>query len=203
MRAWYAETMHWVLDHSLANAHPASWVISAFIVVRSMSVIYPPVPGLPIDLLAIRLFGPVMGFAFAECGILLGGSVAFSVARVAGPRIAERVARRWSLAARLKELLPNAGMTPSQQFLRWFFIRLFTNPLFDPISYLSGLTSAGFWPYFLASLLGNIPTTLLLFALEALAPARSPEYTIVVVTLFCAFILYVLTAFLRSAADGN
>ena len=178
------------------------WVWTVLVLVRSLSVIYPPVPGFPMDLLAIRLFGPVFGLGAAECGIMLGATVAFGVARRASPTLSRALLGKWSIVRYLGERLPNGGMTPARQFSKWLEVRLFTNPLFDPISYLAGLTSAAFWPYFLGSLVGNLPSTALFFAAEAIGPIHSVLGSFIVAALFCGVIIYIADVFVRSPLDG-
>src|SRR5437763_946097 len=94
-----------------AEHHSGAWTYAMFSVVRSLSVVYPPAPGFPIDLLAIRLFGPVAGFVVAECGIMLGGSAAFMIARAASPRLAKTFGGKWRLLRYLEDRLPTADMT--------------------------------------------------------------------------------------------
>lgn len=172
-----------------------------FVLVRSLSVIYPPAPGFPMDLVAMRLFGPAMGLLAAECGIMLGAAVAFAAARAASPSLAKRLVGRWRVFEYLRGRLPTGSMTARQQFSKWLEIRLWTNPLFDPICYLAGLTSVAFWPYFLASLLGNLPSTAFFFAAEAFGPFRSISSSLVTAFLFCGFVIYVADFFLRMPVD--
>lgn len=172
-------------------------VAAAFIVLRSLSVLYPPAPGFPMDILAIRLFGATAGLVLAECGIMLGASIAFLVARLASRRRqAAGLAEDWPLLRRLKNHLPNTEMTTTQQFRFWFLLRLLTNPLFDPISYLAGLSSSRFRTYFLGSLLGNVPTTLLFFTLEAKSQTSTVVHSLAVAILFCVFLIIVADRFL-------
>jgi uncharacterized membrane protein YdjX (TVP38/TMEM64 family) len=177
------------------------WTFAAFAAFRSLSVIYPPAPGFPMDLMAIRVFGPVAGFVTAECGIMLGASVAFAVARAASPALAASVVEKWKLLVYLKQRLPSCEMTRAEQFFSWLTIRSCCNPLFDPICYIAGLTSSDFWPYFFGSLFGNLPSTLLFFAVERHLSSASPLYSILVAITFCALVIHVAKAFLQSAGE--
>lgn len=146
----------------VVSSHPEAGVV-AFVILRSLAVIYPPVPGWPIDILGIRLFGAVFGFGLAEAGIMLGASVAFMVGRSALGLSVKKP--RWSdaIAAPLFGALGAPDDSPLLTFSRWFELRLWTNPLFDPICYVAGITATPFVPYFLATLLGNIPSTAIFF----------------------------------------
>ena len=167
-----------------------------FVLGRAMSVIYPPAPGFPMDLAAIRLFGPIVGFFYAECGIMLGASIAFSVAHAISPNLRIRLETGWMLRTHLRQHLPTGDMMPRKQFRKWLEIRLWTNPLFDPISYLAGMTRTAFWPYFWASFLGNLPSTFLFFCLEAEPVQSSFLRAIIVALMFSATVIYVAHLFL-------
>ena len=184
-----------------AGNHWIVWSWTVFVLVRSLSVIYPPAPGFPMDLVAIRLFGPAMGLLAAECGIMLGAAVAFAAGRAASPSLAKRLVGKWRVFEYLRGRFPIGSMTGRQQFTKWLEIRLWTNPLFDPICYLAGLTSVAFWPYFLGSLVGNLPSTALFFAAEAIGPLRSIHSSLVTALLFCGFVIYVAEVFLRVPVD--
>ena len=152
-----------------ASTSHAPATIGAFIVLRSVSVIWPPIPGFPMDLLGIGLFGPVKALLFAEIGIMLGASVAFGIAR--WTRNAGREESAFVLR-RLQSRLEQSGWvrhdgTEEQQFQQWLLLRLVTNPLFDPISYVAGFTRTRFRPYFFGSLFGNLPSMIVFYVAEA------------------------------------
>lgn len=144
------------------------WAVILFVILRSLSVIWPPLPGFAFDIIGIRIFGLVEGFVLAEAGIMLGASVAFVVAR----RVRDSLGAQKAQTLRDREArLRDAGWSidsrdASSQFRQWFILRLLTNPLFDPISYVAGLTSARPGPYLLGSLLGNTPSMLVLYLIE-------------------------------------
>jgi uncharacterized membrane protein YdjX (TVP38/TMEM64 family) len=155
----------------LSAAHPLGAIL-VFVSVRAMCVAYPPAPGLPADLFAVVLFGPTLGFALAELGIMLGASMAFGIGRRARDFVLGSSPRsRLSLLAdRIQRSIDDEDET--QQFCWWFNVRLLTNPLFDPLSYSAGLTHTRFRPFFLGTLLGNIPSIGLFFLAEHYAIAN-------------------------------
>lgn len=183
-----------VLFHIAATAgsHPLRASV-LFVIVRSLSVVYPPIPGFPMDLLGIRIFGAVPAFLFGESGIMLGASIAFSVGRLVRDTLAPTKAQRF----RGLELHLKAGAWLSEgadwwsEARAWGVLRLGTNPLFDPISYVAGLTQARFGPYFLGSLLGNVPSMALFYIAEEKAIAAGPMETVMVTAAFILGALYV------------
>jgi uncharacterized membrane protein YdjX (TVP38/TMEM64 family) len=154
------------LQH-FAAIHPV-WAAVLFVVIRSMSVIWPPLPGFPFDIIGIRVFGVAEGFVLAEVGIMLGASVAFVIARRVRDSLgAPKAQALRQLEGRFRDvgwLTENDGA--ARQFRQWFTLRLLTNPLFDPISYIAGLTDVRAGPYLLGSLLGNVPSMLVLYVIE-------------------------------------
>ena len=175
-----------------STTHPLRATV-LFVVVRSLSVVYPPIPGFPMDLLGIRLFGAVPAFIFGESGIMLGASIAFSVGRLVRDTLASTKARRF----RDLELHLKAGAWLSEdadwcsEARAWSVLRLGTNPLFDPISYVAGLTQARFGPYFLGSLLGNVPSMAFFYLVEEKAMAAGTLETVLATAGFILFALYI------------
>jgi uncharacterized membrane protein YdjX (TVP38/TMEM64 family) len=137
------------------------------------------------DALGLMYFDPWFAFATSEAGIMLGATVAFSVARLVRRSLSGRTLRLSVPLTELVERVDSAGrMTWTSQFRTWFIVRLFTNPLFDPLCYAAGLTRVRFAPFILASLLGNIPSTALFFVLEQGALRRAFQVQIAVNALF-------------------
>jgi uncharacterized membrane protein YdjX (TVP38/TMEM64 family) len=185
------------LLHIFAISHPIGAVVG-FLFARVMCVVYPPAPGLPTDLAAIGLFGLVRGFALAELGIMLGATIAFLVARHAreSAGVSTRRSRLSVLAARIARSVDDDG---PQQFYAWFVIRLRTNPLFDPLSYAAGLSSARFSPFFLGTLLGNMPSIALFFVAEYFAIAAGTWTFVASTVLFGLTIWYFATRWLAES----
>lgn len=52
-----------------------------FIIIRSLSVIFPPIPGILIDASGFFIFGWPLAFIYSEIGIMLGAIIAFLIAR--------------------------------------------------------------------------------------------------------------------------
>ena len=145
------------------------------------------------DLLGIRLFGAVRAFLLGESGIMLGASIAFVVGRVVRDSLPPTKARR---IRDLELHLETGAWLPEDadwwsEATAWGFLRLLTNPLFDPISYVAGLTQARFGPYFLGSLLGNAPSMALFYSVEERAIAAGPFQMLMYTALFIICALYV------------
>jgi uncharacterized membrane protein YdjX (TVP38/TMEM64 family) len=189
---------------AFAYQHPEIAII-AFILLRSSSVIYPPIPGFPIDLIGLEVFGLWPGLELAEAGIMLGATTAFIVAR--GARRAFLLSRSRTVV-HFRQLTdrarsPERVETPSSEFLWWLAIRLMTNPLFDPLSYAAGLTRAAFGPYFLATFLGNLPSTLIFFLLESRVSTASWAAKLGLLLLFLAGVSLLGTRWLNETEGAR
>jgi uncharacterized membrane protein YdjX (TVP38/TMEM64 family) len=107
------------------------------------------VPGLPFDLVAGILFGPVWGTVYALVGATAGATIAFLGARTVG--------REWTEAKlsgplkKLKEGVDKGGW----EFVA--FVRLVPVIPFNLLNYALGLTRIGLVPYVLASFIFMAP----------------------------------------------
>jgi uncharacterized membrane protein YdjX (TVP38/TMEM64 family) len=189
---------------AMATTHPLRASV-LFVVVRSLSVVYPPIPGFPMDLLGIRLFGATRAFLLGEVGIMLGATIAFSVGRLVRDNLpATKAQRLRELELRLETggwLFEGADWW--SEATAWGFLRLLTNPLFDPISYVAGLTGARFGPYFLGSLIGNAPSMALFYAAEKKAIAGGPFPMLVATALFIVCALHLTRRSLASRRSAQ
>lgn len=143
-----------------------------FIIIRSSSVIFPPIPGIIFDLAGIATFGWVLGFIYAEIGIMLGATVAFWIAR----KFREPVVKRITSLKKVHQW--ENRVSENKKFWTFVAIRLPTNALFDYISYAAGFTKISFTKFFFSTLLGNIPSVFLVFYFGGLSFQRGIYYVI-------------------------
>lgn len=155
-----------------------------FIIVRSLAIIIPPIPGILIDLPGIITFGWFWGFIYAEIGIMLGAMIAFSIAR----RFREPIVRRISSLQKIEEW--ENKLSENQKFWTLVAIRLPTNALFDYISYAAGFTKISFVKFFFSTLLGNIPSVFLVFYFGGLSFQKGIYYSITF--LIALFIMWIV-----------
>jgi uncharacterized membrane protein YdjX (TVP38/TMEM64 family) len=109
------------------------------------------VPGLPFDLAAGILFGPVWGTVYALIGATIGATVAFLAARTVGREWTEQ--KLSGPLRRIKEGVDRGGW----EFVA--FVRLVPVIPFNLLNYALGLTRIRLVPYVLASLAFMAPAT--------------------------------------------
>ncbi|MEC4688097.1 MAG: TVP38/TMEM64 family protein [Nitrospirota bacterium] len=122
-----------------------------FIAVMALSVVVSPIPSLPLDILAGRVFGPLAGTLYAVAGGALGAVVSFQIARLLGRDI----------IARFLEGHIHFCQKCSDKLLTKvvFFSRLVPFVSFDLVSYGAGFTRMSLWKFSLATFVGMLPLT--------------------------------------------
>ena len=129
-----------------------AWGPVVFILVMALSVLFAPIPNVPIFMAAGLAWGTILGTAYSLIGLMLGSCAAFYVSRLLGRRHLPKLIGR-KAAARLDELVDTFGGKVV------FWARMLPVVNFDWISFLAGMTSIRFWPFFLYSLAGMILPT--------------------------------------------
>lgn len=152
-----ARTFGWSYD---INATPfrewvdgwGAWGPVAFIAVMALSVLFAPIPNVPIFIAAGLVWGPVLGTAYSMAGLLIGSSMAFHVSRRFGRRHLPRL-----IGGKAAGRLDNAAQTMGGRVIFWS--RMLPAVNFDWISFVAGMTSIRFTPFFVYSALGMLLPT--------------------------------------------
>lgn len=123
------------------------------------------VPGAIFTIAAGLVYGIVGGTAVALAGATLGAGLAFLVARYLVRGRIEKFARNNKKFGAIDQAIGKEG---------WKIVGLLRlSPLipFNVSNYFYGITSIGFWPYLVASVIGMLPGTLLYAYLGAIGQA--------------------------------
>lgn len=130
------------------------WAPLVFMVFMALSVLFAPIPNVPIFIAAGLIWGPVLGTIYSMGGMMLGSALAFYAARILGRRYLPRLIGR-KAATRLDALVDSMG---GRLVL---FARLIPIVNFDWISMVAGLTAIRFWTFFVYSFIGMLPPTII------------------------------------------
>lgn len=130
-----------------------------YIVVLALSVIISNIPGLPLLLVAVAIWGPLPASLYTVIGGFLGSMAAYSLGRTLG-------------RSALKALTGKVVVFSKQRgesFLGWliFATRLLPVFSFDAISYSAGMTGLSTPIYASATFFGMIPSTMAIAYLGA------------------------------------
>lgn len=137
------------IDALLRQAGPTAPLV--FIGVMALAVVVSPIPSLPLDILAGRVFGPLPGGLYAALGGLLGAVISFSIARLLG---------RDLLARFLKGHINFCSRCSDRLLTRVVFLsRLVPFVSFDLVSYGAGLTRMTLPRFAAATFVGMLPLT--------------------------------------------
>jgi len=127
------------------------------ILLRTLSNIFPVIPGGMIAFSTVPILGWAVAFACNTSGILLGASIAFFLARV----YREPLVERFASLNKIHEL--EKQVSGKKQFLALLAFRLFTVPVVDISSYVVGLTKINYLKFFLATLIASLPTIIVFY----------------------------------------
>lgn len=137
-----------------------------FIAVRALAIIFPPVPGIVIDLIGIAIFPWLLGFIYGEIGVMVGAFIAFWIAR----KFRQPVVKKFILLNRLNKW--EEKLSDNQEFWFWVSLRLFFNPLFDYVSYAAGLTKISTSRYIVTTIIGTVPVMFIIYYFGGLSLSR-------------------------------
>ena len=136
----------------IANYGTYAAAISFFLMI--FQSVAAPLPAFVITLANANLFGWVKGAILSWSSAMAGAALCFYIAKVLGRDTAER-------------LTSKAGLESINTFFERYgthsilIARLLPFISFDLVSYAAGLTSMKFWPFFIATGLGQLPATVI------------------------------------------
>lgn len=149
-----------------------------FVLVMALSVLFAPIPNVPIFIAAGLAWGPWLGTAYSLAGLVLGSTMAFYAARWLGQRHLGRLIGA-KMAARLNALADTMGGRVI------FWARMLPAINFDWISFVAGMTSMRFTVFIVYSTLGMvIPTAIVVAAGNGLS--SNPRVTLLMAGLWFA-----------------
>lgn len=128
-----------------------------FVLVMALSVLFAPIPNIPIFIAAGLAWGLFLGFAYSMAGMMLGSVMAFYVARWLGRKHLPKLIGR-KMADRLDHLVGAFGGSLV------FWARMLPVVNFDWISYLAGMTAIPVWRFSIYSFLGMLLPTFIAVA---------------------------------------
>ncbi len=154
---YFAATTFWGVSFKVDAEPFRDWVeergalgVVVFILVMAASVLFAPIPNVPIFIAAGLAWGPILGTIYCMAGLTLGSAAAFWVARKLGRNHLPRLIGH-KAAARIDHMVDNMGGRVV------FFSRLMPGINFDWISFVAGMTSVKFRTFIVYSFLGMIP----------------------------------------------
>lgn len=130
------------------------WGILAYMGVIALAVVISPIPGAPLTMAAGAVWGAIPAGIYSVIGGFLGGLVAYYIGLTLGRSVVR------ALTGKVVYFSKDRGEKLLGVII--FVTRLLPVMSFDLTSYAAGLTGLSFHIYTFATLLGMIPSTLLL-----------------------------------------
>ncbi|KAF1085526.1 TVP38/TMEM64 family inner membrane protein YdjZ [Sporotomaculum syntrophicum] len=146
-----------MVDVDAAKGYILSFGIWAPIVsflLMTLQSLFAPLPAFIITFANAGLFGWVNGAILSWSSAMAGAALCYAIARIYGRNVVEKFTTRTALKA-VDEFFEKYG--------KWAVLvaRLLPFVSFDIVSYAAGLTAMGFWEFFWATGLGQLPATII------------------------------------------
>jgi len=156
---YYVATQFWGLSFQIDAEPFRDWVeergplgVIVFILVMAVSVLFAPIPNVPIFIAAGLAWGTVLGTVYCMLGLTLGSAMAFYASRKLGRKHLPRLIGK-SAASRLDSMVTEMGGRVV------FWTRLMPGVNFDWISFVAGMTAVPFRVFIFYSFLGMLLPT--------------------------------------------
>lgn len=155
------------------------------ILLMIMQAIVAPLPAFLITFANANLFGWVLGAILSWSGAMLGAILCFWIARILGRDVVERLTSKAGLA-QIDGFFDKYG---SHSVL---IARLLPFISFDIVSYAAGLTSMRFWPFVIATGIGQLPATIVYSYVGGMLTGGAKLMVTALLILFALSVLVVL-----------
>ena len=139
-----------------------TYSIFVFLGLQVLQIVFFVIPGEIFQIAAGYVFGPILGFVLCFIGSIIGGTINFYIARIAGRNYVENlisVKNNWLIDKLTKfKDKPNFERRISRDI---FFLYLIPGVPKDVLGYICGVTEIRYIHYIIASNLGKIPALFL------------------------------------------
>lgn len=155
-------------------------VISCLLMI--LQSIAAPIPAFIITLSNAAIFGWWKGAILSWSSAMLGAALCFFIARGLGREVVEKLTSKGSLES-IDVFFKRYGKHTIM------ICRLLPFVSFDVVSYAAGLTSMGFWEFFIATGIGQLPATIVYSYVGGVLSGGAQKLFIGLVSLFAISIL--------------
>ena len=152
-----------------------------------------PLPAFLITVSNAAIFGWWQGAVLSWSSAMVGAALCFLIARALGRDVVEKFAGKGALAS-VEGYFKKYG---SKTIL---VCRLLPFVSFDAVSYFAGLTPIKFWPFFLATGIGQLPATLVYSYVGGMLSGGA---RLLVTGLLCLFGLAIFSTILKQIYDAH
>lgn len=144
-----------------------------------------PLPAFIITFANAGLFGWVKGAVLSWSSAMAGATLCFYIAKFLGREVVEKLTSRTALE-KVDQFFNQYGNYAI------LIARLLPFISFDIVSYGAGLTSMGFWPFFVATGIGQLPATIVYSYVGGMLTGTTRTFVVGLLVLFALSILLIL-----------
>jgi len=157
-----------------------------------------PLPAFIITFANASLFGWVKGAILSWSSAMVGAALCFYIARFLGRAVVEKLTLRTALE-KVDHFFKQYGKYAI------VIARLLPFISFDIVSYAAGLTSMGFWPFFIATGIGQLPATIIYSYIGGMLTGTTKTFVFGLLLLFAvsAFIALLKQVFKDKKKEGG
>lgn len=168
-----------VIEYLRSYGKLAAVVSFCLMILQSIAA---PIPAFLITLSNAAIFGWIYGAILSWSSAMVGASLCYFIARVLGRDIVEKLTGRGALES-VDVFFERYGKYTI------LICRLLPFVSFDIVSYAAGLTNMGFWSFFIATGIGQLPATLVYSYVGGTLSGGAQKLFIGLLTLFALSIL--------------
>ena len=170
-----------------------AYAVAVSFLLMVFSSILAPLPAFLITVSNAAIFGWWQGAILSWSSAMVGAALCFLIARALGRDVVEKFAGKGALAG-VESYFEKYG---SKTIL---VCRLLPFVSFDAVSYFAGLTPIKFWPFFIATGLGQLPATIVYSYVGGMLSGGARW---LVTGLLCLFGLAIFTTILKQMYDAH
>jgi uncharacterized membrane protein YdjX (TVP38/TMEM64 family) len=167
-------------------AQYGGWAAAVSFFLMIFQSIAAPLPAFLITFANANLFGWWRGAILSWSSAMAGAAVCFYIARILGRGVVESLTSKTGLKS-IDDFFQRHG---NQSIL---IARLLPFISFDFVSYAAGLTSMGFWGFFAATGIGQLPATIVYSYVGGMLTGGAQLFVTGLLVLFALSVLVVLT----------
>ncbi len=169
-------------------AQYGTWAMAVSFLLMMFQSIAAPLPAFFITLTNANLFGWWQGAILSWSSAMAGAAMCFYIARILGRDVVEKICTK-------KALEQIDGFFNKYGKKSIMVARLLPFISFDIVSYAAGLTSMGFWGFFIATGIGQLPATIVYSYVGGMLTGGAK---LLFTGLLCLFALALLVTIVRS-----
>lgn len=158
--------------------------VVSFLLMLLQSVIA-PLPAFIITFANAGIFGWVKGAILSWSSAMAGAALCFYIARILGRNVVEKLTSKTAIK-KIDDFFQRYGK------FAILIARLLPFISFDIVSYAAGLTSIGFWEFFIATGIGQLPATIIYSYIGGMLTGTAKTFVVGLLILFALTALIAL-----------